>query len=143
MNPREFQELAERLVLVERPAEIRTAISRAYYSVYNFVVEILKEIGFEVSEGPGGHGEAVQKLSNCGSVRVERVGSQLSDLRSKRIKADYRLDRRDVEMTKTAKAIVMQAGKMIKELDECRTGPDREEIIKGINEYISKLPKRH
>jgi hypothetical protein len=142
MNPREFQELAQRLVLIERPAETRTAISRAYYSVYNFVVQMLKEIGFEVSEGPSGHGDAVQKLSNCGSVRVQRVGSQLSVLRSKRIQADYRLDRRDVEISKTAQAIVIQAGKMIKELDECCTGPEREEIVKGIKDYLSKLPPR-
>lgn len=143
MNPREFQELAERLVTIDRPAETRTAISRAYYSVYNVAAEMLKDIGFEISEGPGGHSEAVQRLSNCGSVKVQKVGSQLSDLRSRRIKADYRLERRDVEISKTAQAIVIQAAKMIKELDECRTGTDREDLIRGIREYLSKLSQRY
>lgn len=143
MDPRKFQNLAETLVKAESPAETRTAISRAYYSVYNVGVETLKGMGFKIPEGPGGHGDVEHKLSNCGNVIVERVGTQLADLRSRRIQADYRLDRREVEISKTALLLVRQASRMIKVLDECCAGPDRNGIIKGIRKYLDKLSPSH
>lgn len=48
MEPREFQILASELVSRNRPADIRTAISRAYYAVFNVGVEVLKEFGFTI-----------------------------------------------------------------------------------------------
>ena len=95
MDPREFHRLAAQLVGGTSPAEFRTAVSRAYYAAYNVAVQILEEMGFRVSRGPAGHGEVQNRLSNCGDGEVIRVGSQLATLHSKRIQADYRLDRTD------------------------------------------------
>ncbi len=142
MNPREFQELAKKLVSGNTPAEFRTAVSRAYYSVFNVGVELLKGMGFRISEGPGGHGELEYRLSNSNHSDIERVASQLGDLRSRRIHADYRLERREVESMRNARAIVQQASTMIIILDKCRTGPDRERVIEGIREYIEKINQR-
>ena len=139
MDPRDFQKLAERLASGTSPAEIRSAISRAYYSVFNVGVELLNGMGFHTSKGPSGHGEVEHKLSNSGNTEVERVGSQLADLRNRRIRADYRLERRDVENQKTAQVLVRQAHKMVQVLDIYCTGQHREEIIKAIREYLQKL----
>jgi len=141
MNPREFQELAKKLANGESPAEFRTAVSRAYYSVFNVGAELMKEMGFPISVGPSGHGELVYKLSNSKHIDVEKVGSQLSDLRGRRIHADYRLERKDVETRNNAQAAVQQASKMIIVLDRCCTGADRTKVIQGIKDYLEKISR--
>ena len=142
MDPRNFQTLAAKLASGTSPAEIRTAVSRAYYSVFNVGVEVLKRIGFGVSEGSSGHGEVEHRLSNSGNINVEKVGSQLSDLRSRRIKADYRLSTKQIENQKSAQALVRQAHKMIQTLDIYFTGPHQEEIASAIRQYLEKLNAR-
>lgn len=142
MDPRDFQTLAAKLASGKSTSEIRTAISRAYYSVFNVGVELLKGIGLGVSEGPSGHGEVEHRLSNSANMDVEKVGSQLSDLRSRRIRADYRLDKKEIENQKNAQALAQQARKMIQTLDTCFTGPHREEIVSAIGEYLQKVATR-
>jgi len=143
MDPREFQKLAIKLVKGDSPAEFRSAVSRAYYSVFNVGVELMKEMGFQISESPSGHGELEHRLSNSKHIDLEKVGSELGDLRSRRIQADYRLERREVERRKNAQAIVQQASSMIMVLDRCCTGLDRPKVIEGIREYLGKLSQRH
>lgn len=142
MDPRDFQKLASKLASGKSPSEIRTAISRAYYSAFNVGVDLLKGIGLGVSKGLGGHGEVEHRLSNSANIDVEKVGSQLSDLRSRRIRADYRLDNKEIENQKNAQALVQQARKMIQTLDTCFTGPHREEIVSAIREYLQKIAAR-
>jgi hypothetical protein len=139
MDPREFHRLASQLVGGTSPAEFRTAISRAYYAAYNVAVEILEDMGFRVSKGPAGHGEVQHRLSNSGNTDVIRVGSQLVDLHSRRIQADYRLDRTDVENLKTVRSLVEQARRMIQTLDGCRAEPQRTQIIAAIRDWERKV----
>jgi hypothetical protein len=138
MDPREFQLLASELVLRKRASDIRTAISRAYYAVFNVGVEILTELGFKINEGPSGHGDVRNRLSNSGDTEAAKVGSQLNNLHTGRLHADYRLNMTDVENQKTAEALVQLAGKMIRSLDECRSAPKRHQIIKAIQEWETK-----
>jgi uncharacterized protein (UPF0332 family) len=142
MDPREFQNLASELVNGRRASEIRTAISRAYYAVYNVGVEILTELGFRISEGPSGHAEVRNRLSNSGESKVVMVGSQLNDFYTRRLHADYRLNRKDVENQKTAQALVELAKMMIRTLDESRSEPKRLQIIKAIQEWELKTSQR-
>jgi hypothetical protein len=142
MDPREFQVLASQLVSRNRPADIRTAISRAYYAVFNVGVEVLNEFGFTISEGPSGHGEVRFRLSNSGDSEVVKIGSKLKDLHTGRLHADYRLARKDVENQKVAQALVQLAEKMIQTLDECRSQPRRLQIIKAIRDWESKTGQR-
>jgi hypothetical protein len=139
MDPREFQTLAFTLVNGKTPAEIRTAISRAYYAIHNVGAEVLSRAGFRISEGPGGHGDVWNRLSNSGNSEVMKVGSQLSDLYTMRIHADYRLARKDVENQKTAQGLVEQANRMIKILDGNCSGTKGTHIIKAIQEWEKKV----
>jgi len=139
MDPREFQTLASALANGKTPAEIRTAISRAYYATHNIGVEILEEMGFRISEGPSGHGDVWNRLSNSGNSEVMKVGSQLSGLYTMRIHADYRLARKDVENQKTAQGLVEQANRMIKILDENCSGLKKTQIIKAIQDWERKV----
>ena len=139
MDPREFHRLASHLVGGSSPAEFRTAIGRAYYATYNVAVEILEDMGFRISRGPAGHGEVQHRLSNSDDTEVMRVGSQLTDLHSRRIQADNRLDRTDVENIKTARALVEQARRMIQALDGCRSDPRRAQIVAAIQDWERKV----
>jgi len=142
MDPREFQVLASELVGRNRAADIRSAISRAYYAVFNVGAEILAELGFRVSKGANAHGEVRHRLSNSGDLDVVKVGSQLGDLQSRRIQADYQLKQKDIENQKLAQAFVELAGKMIQTLDQCRSEPRRLQIINAIQEWESKTGQR-
>ncbi len=139
MNPREFHKLATELVRGSRPVDYRTAISRAYYAVYNVCGDVLESMGFRVSKGPAGHGEVQVKFHNCGVPEVIRVASQLSDLQGQRIKADYRMNERIVESEATAKTLVEQAGRMLNILQQCLCEPKRSEIKKAIQQYEQKI----
>jgi len=125
MNPREFQRLAQRLVLNPLPAELRTAVSRAYYAAFHVSDETLQQWGFSISKGPAGHGEVRSHFGNSGDRDLARIGSQLNDLHSARIRADYRLERSDVEDHKTVQALVDLARRMIQEIEGCRSQQPR------------------
>jgi hypothetical protein len=141
MNPKEFQSLASRLVTSSDPAEIRTAISRAYYAAYNFAVEVVEELGFRILKSPSGHGEIQNRLNNSGDPELSRVSKQLADLQSKRIQADYRLNDRGVENQKTASALVIQVDRMIQILETCRIEPKRQSVVSGIRKYEHAIRK--
>ena len=141
MNPRDFSRLASELVNATRAAELRTAISRAYYATYNVSVEMLRDMGFRINRGPGGHGEVRNYLSNCGDPEVTRVASQLSDLHHKRIRADYDLNRGDVENQTTARALVEQARRMIQILDQCRSDPRRTQIVRAMQDWERRISR--
>jgi uncharacterized protein (UPF0332 family) len=135
MDPREFKSLASDLVSSTKPAYLRTAISRAYYAAYNVGAELLMGMGFEIHQGPSAHANVEYRFNNSGSAELSKASSQLALLRTRRIEADYRLDRKNVENPKTAEALVKEAEKIIKVLDKQCIGSQRENIIKAIREY--------
>jgi uncharacterized protein (UPF0332 family) len=139
MNPREFQSLALKLVAGNSAAEFRTAISRAYYATFHVSVELLESMGFKISRGPAGHGDVQAHLSNGGVPEIQAVGQQLSDLHSKRIQADYRLNKQNVENQKTASVVLEQASRMIQTLDEFRVEPKRGQVINGIQQWLNRM----
>lgn len=139
MNPREFYELAKELSQRTRPSEIRSSISRAYYAVYHVSVEILEKLGFQIPKGPGGHGDVQRKLANSGDQEVTKVGDDLNNLQSMRIKADYRLEHKAVENPKTAQAWMRQVERMIQVLAACLSEPKRSQLTKAIQEYEKKI----
>ena len=139
MDPRDFHRLASHLVRSSSAAEIRTAINRAYYATYHIGSEVLREMGFQISTGPQGHGDVRNRLSNSGAPEVMRVGSQLGDLQGRRIQADYRLDTLEIENPKTARALVEQAARMIQTLERCCKGLQRPQIIAAIKAWERKI----
>jgi len=142
MNPRDFQTLAMSLLEDKQPVKCRTAISRAYYAVFNTSVEILRGMGLPVSPGPSGHGEVRNYFLNGGIEDIKKVGSQLNDLHSKRIKADYHLTDVGSENPNTAEVVVRQSEKMIKTLDLQCLGTEREHIIKLLKDYAQNVLRK-
>lgn len=141
MNPREFLKLASELVVGGDPARIRSTISRAYYAAHHVGADMLTQMGFRIEKGPGCHEDVCRRLNNSGDADVTKAGSQLGDLQSKRNKADYRLDNKDIESQKTAQADVGLARRIIQILDTCRSGPQKTQIIEAIKDWERRVGK--
>lgn len=140
MKPRDFQTLASKLASETGAAELRSAVSRAYYAVYNSAVEMVDKLGFHVSSGAQGHGDVQKWLGNSGDSEIEKVGSKLANLRSRRNRADYELNRRDIEKPGNVQAAVRDAESMLRSLEQCLRESERCQRIKlGIEEYQRKI----
>lgn len=139
MDPRAFLDVAKKLSGGNTVAEYRTAISRAYYATHHVGAEFLERVGCVISKGPSGHEEVIRNLSQCGDLELVDVGSKLSDLRSKRIIADYRLENIKYDNQKTTQAVMIQSERMIQALDRCDSASRRDGIAKAVKEYLRKV----
>jgi hypothetical protein len=135
MDPRDFHQLAVRLAAAGGPAEARSAISRSYYAVFNVAAQLLRQMGFAVGRGAAAHGEVEKCLSNSGDADVEQVGSRLSVLHARRNRADYQLDKTDVEDAREARVVVGHASDMIRVLDASFSGLRRAPIQANIQKW--------
>lgn len=136
MDPRDFHTLAQRLAGSPTAAERRTAIGRSYYAVFNVAAEHLRASGFPIGKGAAAHGEIQKCLSNSGDAGVAAVASDLSDLHSQRNRADYQLDKPDVEKPGTAQAAVALAADLIRALDGAFVGPRRLQLQALIQKWL-------
>ncbi len=109
MQGAEFQNVAESLVEGASAAEMRSAVSRAYYAAFNTSAEFVRKLGFRLPEDSGAHEKVKRMLNNSGDETLEIVAQQLRTLRTKRNHADYHLSRRDVEQASTVRPLVIQA----------------------------------
>jgi len=141
MNPREFKYLALRLAHHgSTTAEFRSSINRAYYAAYNVGVEFLRDIGTKVRNSPEGHSDVINGLSYSKDKELEIIGSQLDDLRSDRIKADYRMDNSEIETQGKAKIAISQAIKMIDSMDACKNDLGRKKTVaESIQDCIERI----
>jgi len=136
VKPKDFLGLAQELAGGGNPAKNRTAINRAYYSAYHTGKAILAQMKCPTSR----HGDVWDLLRHSGSEQVEDAGDSLSDLYSQRHKADYELLKPGPEDDKTAKAVIEQAEKVIRCLDECFSGAQGPAITQTIQVYYSSTP---
>lgn len=140
MEPRQFLYLAERLAEHGAyPVEFRSAISRAYYAAFHFGLIFLKEMGFSIVQNASAHEEVYQHLNNSGDDELAKAASKMNDLRTKRIHADYELNRPDVEEKKNARMLVQQAVRLIATIEKRCHNESRSEIIVAIQEWKNRL----
>jgi len=141
MDPCCFHQLAQTLLKANGPAELRTAISRAYYAVYHVAVAELEKLGFRIPKGPQGHANVQRRLFGSGDLVTEKAGPKLQTLYTRRLHADYQLDRSDVENSRLAQALVEQADRLIHDIRQSVSDPGkRVKIIDAIKAYDQKVP---
>lgn len=136
MQPKEYLELADKLITINKPAHLRSCISRAYYSTFHTSIQTLRALGFTISDTCA-HGEPIRLLSY--SKQTKPVSSKMFDLQGWRVKADYRLDRTDVETVQTAELRLSEAKKIVAGIEDCLKSPQKEEVTKEIGETLKKL----
>jgi uncharacterized protein (UPF0332 family) len=133
MDPKHFLDLARQLSARDDAPACRTAISRAYYAAYHVAAGMLKNrIGVRIPSGVGGHGAVQDCLALCEDPDVKRVGHRIATLYSDRVRADYRLDRRDVETARNARLRVDAAQVIIGILGKCLGDNARLEAMRDV-----------
>jgi uncharacterized protein (UPF0332 family) len=91
MNPNEFLATADRLAQGGTEGDWRSAISRAYYSVFHEFRSFFLTQGLDLGRGGQCHFNLYAGLFNCGIPSVAPLGSRVDDLRVNRVTADYDL----------------------------------------------------
>ena len=115
MNPLDFQKLASYLVTKNGAAEFRTAISRSYYGVFLLCCKKINELGFNLPQDASAHDHVRRYLNNCGDFQLEKISSQLLDMRSERNRADYVMGDTKVEYKNNAnKSVILAINPAIK-----------------------------
>lgn len=137
MTGEEYIALAGRLVvspaLGSEEARFRTAASRAYYGAFHLAVALLTSWGIKVRQNAYGHQDAYNLFWGSDHSEARKVASLLDDLRTERIKADYRLDDPRFHDPPTAMMCV-EMGEAVKRcLDRCRH--DAETVQQGIQQW--------
>lgn len=130
MQPRLFLTLAQELAKVNRPAECRSAISRAYYAVYNAAEAFLERMGVHKPK-TNYHFVLHQRLMGSGDQEIHDLGSDLSDLHTKRLRADYHLNDKRAEDVRAAIAATEEVERMLLTLDQCPVYSERWKAIQA------------
>ena len=132
MSGREFLPVAKALLGAGTEAAWRSAVSRAYYAVFQVAPELMEDLKFSVPRGDRAHGYLWLRLSNCGDPSVQGAGRELNDLRRERNRADY-----DVNIplsTSTAAALIRDAEQIIQALDAL-VEPTRTQVADAMKVY--------
>ena len=139
MNPQDFLNLAQILATgTPNPSKLRTATSRAYYAAHHIGAKTLREMNFKIKESGSGHFDVWSKLQNSNHEELIVAGSQLADLHSSRLKADYRLNDARTENQDTVRGHVIQARKIIETIERSCSGSQRQDILNAIKEWEAK-----
>jgi hypothetical protein len=134
MDPREFLECATRLSASNRPADLRTATSRAYYAAFNVAVGLLDKL-VPLSKGPAAHGQVQKLLANCGEPALVQAGGEVGSLHSRRIDSDYYMSDTRCENQKTVQAAVARVKMLIETMDRAFAASDAQALKKTIQQY--------
>src|SRR5208337_5409710 len=139
MNPREFCTVAGKFALRGEAAASRSAISRAYYSLFHVVLEFLEANQVSLPKcRPNCHVLIYRYLYNCKHKELQIVAGALNDLRAQRSEADYRLGNLDVESSKTACAVVERAQREIERFDRVvQEQAEADLALQGIRGYLA------
>lgn len=133
MDVLDFLRLAESWANRSTEAEWRSAVSRAYYSVFHVARQLLLQCGFEVRKGDQAHAYLWRRLSNCGVSEVQHAGRELQNLRGDRNLADYDMH---VDFPQShAQASVELANETAEALRHAAVEPVRSQMIATIRDY--------
>ncbi len=138
MLPRQFLELAKQLAEGSSAAEFRSAISRAYYAVFNSGEEFFERMELRRPKGDY-HVILQRRLLNSADPHLEGVGSRLGSLHTKRVLADYKMADKTVESQQSARAAVQRATEMMDVLNNCAIYSDRWKSIKAAVQKVEKF----
>jgi uncharacterized protein (UPF0332 family) len=139
MDAREFLKLATELSQRARPADLRAAVGRAYYAVFNFAAEMLRGWNIPVTRNASAHGEIQRYLANSGDAELGHVQLELGRLRAQRNAADYDLTARHVEDRTIVQASVAKAAALISAMEQCVAPARSVKIIAAIQDYRKKI----
>lgn len=136
MDPKKFLELAKLLATGNpREAYLRTATSRAYYAAHHVGAQAMSSMGFQVIAAGRRHSDVPRMLQNSGDSTLVSAGSQLANLYTSRLKADYELTDVKTENQVSVRAHVRQAEKIVEAIQQSCSGTNKQNIIQAIKAW--------
>ena len=135
MSPEDFLALARDLIRRQDANEAarRSATSRAYYSAFN---ALAGELASKVAPLPvsGTHDHLIRWIRNSKVSGSEALADDLSDLRDRRVEADYFLGRPTASMN-TVQLHIAQASAVVKDFQDL----PRPALYDGIRAYRKSI----
>ena len=120
-------------------ARYRSAVSRAYYGAYHLAVALLAECGASIRTSAYGHNDVYVCLWESGYDPARQAARHLSQLRTERNRADYRLDDYRFRVPANAMQAVEMAYDVKRCLEACRNDPAALDAIqRGIEAWRNR-----
>lgn len=139
MNPLDFIALAIRLSNSRNEADLRSAVSRAYYGAFHMARQFLADCGLRFPAkdiyGAEIHNKVRYCLSESGSSDALVVGHKLRTLRSQRNRADYDLESIEFRSRAIVIGMVGAAPEIVDAIQRCRAEPAFSEARAKIRTY--------
>ena len=135
MEPLDFLEIANDLQYSSKEAGVRTAVSRAYYAVFNYVRSYLAENNISLSNRHV-HQHLYLCVKNSGVSGTRSVGQTIDELRADRQEADYEMES-DRWKEKTCQLLVLKARLAIKEFQKY----EGQMLVDGARDYLVNVLK--
>jgi uncharacterized protein (UPF0332 family) len=142
MQPADYMTLADTLAKKEGAAESRSAISRAYYSVYLEAEAMLESWGFQFHGNGLDHALARDRLKRSGHTLLVHVGRELGPLHRSRKVADYDLADATIETTATATGHVQRAQALLAQLKHVQSLGTPHAVVSAIQMWDVNNPGR-
>jgi uncharacterized protein (UPF0332 family) len=131
MTGRDFVACAERFAQSSMEAELRSAVSRAYYGAFHEARALLRNCGVGLPKTEQVHVKVAYCLQDCGEANAAQAGQQLELLRDQRKVADYDLDDGRFADRRSAKSEVTRARQILEALEHCRAAGDFRAKVRG------------
>ncbi len=133
VSPRAFFDLATELLKRDSEASWRSAISRAYYSLFHECRTLLAKLGFVMRQSDQAHTSISRRLTQSGVARLLRLGQLLQEMKRVRNAADY--DLTQALSQKVAYDEVDRIGASLQLLDQKLDIQDQQRAIDNIRRY--------
>ena len=143
MDPRKFCELAGHLAVRSDAAAHRSAISRAYYSLFHVVLQYMLKVKMPLPKKlPEGHETVYRLLYSSNDPILMEVARHLHGLHVRRNDADYDLDEVYMENSQTAMKYVEVAQRATDQFDQCCQDPTRmAQAMDNVRRYATNVLK--
>lgn len=147
MDPVDFISLAVQLSSSHNEADLRSAVSRAYYGAFHTACAFLTDSGLRWPRKDSYAAEIHRKVRHCLSQSDNAdallAGDHLWSLRDLRNQADYDLDSTIFKTSANAATAVRIAIEVVDALRRCRTEPAYSDARENIRKYARDVLRIH
>lgn len=138
MDPADFITLAIKLSNSRGEAELRSAVSRAYYGAFHLAREFVEDCGVHLPRKEMYAAEVHAKVRFClnqGNEDAAHAANRLGSLRDSRNRADYDLKMDRFSNSSNARRAVGIAQEIVDALQRCRSEPDFSIVRENVRKY--------
>ena len=139
MEGKAFLEIAQKLVQMRSEPALRSAVSRAYYAVYNCCIHFLDELGFKFEKDTPAHEKVYQYLNNASIEEIKTAAENLRHLRKRRNQADYNMASIEFQNHIICQLDLVSAQAIISQIEKYHQEPLRKQLRNGLREYHAKI----